>query len=217
MATGAEAEVTQDVPQHTTCDPDAFDPNPVLLALAKAPASPMLPRRQQRRSPAHTRRERMPLASTSLTGPGRAGTVTDLVGSCGSSYRGQVLAGRPHGAGQLWVPVSSVAPRAVLSPCPAQHVALRDACTRTRRPQGPRPGGPLQLVYEGEFVRGVRHGQGTAWYHASGDTYAGSWVDGRRTGRGESLGLARAAARCCAATPPRRGPPCAPVVRLQAS
>lgn len=45
-------------------------------------------------------------------------------------------------------------------------------------------GQALQLVYEGEFVRGVRHGQGTAYYGSRGEVYSGQWVDGRRTGPG---------------------------------
>lgn len=39
-------------------------------------------------------------------GPGRAGTKTTLLGSNGSKYVGEVLAGRPHGMGQYWAPVS---------------------------------------------------------------------------------------------------------------
>lgn len=50
--------------------------------------------------------------------------------------------------------------------------------------QGIHPGQPLQLVYEGQFLRGVRHGQGTAYFHSRGEVYSGQWVDGRRTGRG---------------------------------
>ena len=50
--------------------------------------------------------------------------------------------------------------------------------------QGNRPGQPLQLLYEGAFVRGVRHGQGTAYYSQRGEVYTGQWLDGRRTGPG---------------------------------
>jgi hypothetical protein len=40
-------------------------------------------------------------------GAGRAGKAGCLAGSKGSMYKGQVLAGRPHGKGQYWAPVSS--------------------------------------------------------------------------------------------------------------
>lgn len=46
-------------------------------------------------------------ASTSrraLTGPARAGKYGELVGESGSRYIGDVLAGRPHGQGQYFVP-----------------------------------------------------------------------------------------------------------------
>lgn len=57
--------------------------------------------------------------------------------------------------------------------------------------QGDRPGQPLQLAYEGEFVRGVRHGQGTANYAGRGEVYTGQWLDGRRTGPGKQRTMLR--------------------------
>ncbi|WIA29326.1 hypothetical protein OEZ86_011831 [Tetradesmus obliquus] len=67
-------------------------------------------------------------------------------------YKGQVLAGRPHGKGQYWAPAV-------------------------------RPGGAVRLVYEGDFCKGVREGQGTAYEH-SGEVYTGAWQQNKRTGPG---------------------------------
>lgn len=39
-------------------------------------------------------------------GAGRAGKPGCLQGSSGSKYEGQVMAGRPHGKGQYFAPVS---------------------------------------------------------------------------------------------------------------
>jgi hypothetical protein len=98
------AAAVDELPAHSTFDEAKFNPNPVLLQLAKEPASATLPRQQRQRAPSKVGRARIPLQS-SLVGAGRAGTVTTLTGSCGSRYHGQVLAGRPHGRGQLWLPV----------------------------------------------------------------------------------------------------------------
>lgn len=87
----------------------------------------------------------------------------------------------------------------VLVVCMRLGAAVMSACcSKTTKPtlstplskdtvmvlQGNRPGQPLQLLYEGEFVRGVRHGQGTAYYSQRGEVYTGQWLDGRRTGPG---------------------------------
>lgn len=65
--------------------------------------------------------------------------------------------------------------------------------------QGPKPGSALQLVYEGEFVRGVRHGQGTSYSGSRSEVFSGQWVDGKRTGLGEQQCQASrtAPAACC--------------------
>lgn len=143
-------------------------------------------------------------------GPGRAGTETTLVGSHGTRYVGQVLAGRPHGQGQYWAPVSlcmwlcicwqlpmllnvtdamaagetGTCTRTTVVDSSVYTVLLRAAVVCLLDSQGVRPGQPLQLEYEGQFCRGVREGQGTAHFNSRGETYSGCWQDGRRTGPG---------------------------------
>ena len=39
-------------------------------------------------------------------------------------------------------------------------------------------------TYSGDVRDGLRHGQGTYWCVATGSTYTGQWVAGRRQGRG---------------------------------
>jgi hypothetical protein len=41
----------------------------------------------------------------------------------------------------------------------------------------------MRLVYDGDFCKGVREGQGTSYEH-SGEVYTGCWQQNRRTGPG---------------------------------
>jgi hypothetical protein len=41
----------------------------------------------------------------------------------------------------------------------------------------------MRLVYEGDFCKGVREGQGTSYEH-SGEVYKGCWQHNRRMGPG---------------------------------
>jgi hypothetical protein len=50
--------------------------------------------------------------------------------------------------------------------------------------QGPDPARGLQLLYEGEYFKGQRQGQGTAHYGAPGEKYVGQWAAGQRHGQG---------------------------------
>lgn len=43
-----------------------------------------------------------------------------------------------------------------------------------------------QYHYEGPFVNGLRHGEGTIFY-PNGDTFKGTWVNGKRHGRGITI------------------------------
>lgn len=80
------------------------EPRPALLAQAcKAPA-PALPRRVQRKEWCSRARDKVPLAS-GLAASGRGGRYDELIGSDGGRYVGDVLAGRPHGHGQYFVPL----------------------------------------------------------------------------------------------------------------
>jgi hypothetical protein len=45
----------------------------------------------------------------------------------------------------------------------------------------------MRLVYEGDFCKGVREGQGTSYEH-SGEVYTGCWQQNRRMGPGASAG-----------------------------
>ncbi|KAF6262558.1 hypothetical protein COO60DRAFT_615227 [Scenedesmus sp. NREL 46B-D3] len=56
--------------------------------------------------------------------------------------------------------------------------------TRFRTLQAAKPGSAMRLVYEGDFCKGAREGQGTAYEH-SGEVYTGSWQLNKRTGSGK--------------------------------
>jgi hypothetical protein len=103
-----------------------------VLRRAQSPPRPTLPRRRRVRTWQATAKERNPLAScltgsltclfhlhasigsgrqlsharvcAVLAGPGRAGKFGELLGDTGGKYEGEVLAGRPHGTGQYFVP-----------------------------------------------------------------------------------------------------------------
>jgi hypothetical protein len=167
-------------------------------------------------------------------GAGRAGKLGCLAGSKGSMYKGQVLAGRPHGKGQYWAPVScsravfatstqcwqvfllvstpavgTVVASSVAHPMCASCSCMGASASSAHRgcctdhcvvptdhcmlwlhaqhlllcAQAVRPGGAMRLVYEGDFRKGVREGQGTSYEH-SGEVYTGSWQQNKRTGPG---------------------------------
>ena len=40
-------------------------------------------------------------------------------------------------------------------------------------------------TYEGEWVDGMRHGQGSYTFKGTGTKYSGTWVNGRKEGGGE--------------------------------
>jgi len=56
--------------------------------------------------------------------------------------------------------------------------------TKPHPKQGPDPSRGLLLLYEGEFLKGQWHGQGTAHYRASGEKYIGRFAAGQRHGQG---------------------------------
>ena len=42
-------------------------------------------------------------------------------------------------------------------------------------------------IYEGEFSKGQKHGQGKLMFKASGDVYEGAWKNDKMTGKGQYL------------------------------
>jgi hypothetical protein len=50
----------------------------------------------------------------------------------------------------------------------------------------PAPDVRPKLVYEGEWVKGIREGTGT-YYYANGEVYNGQWQRNQRNGQGTAL------------------------------
>ena len=75
----------------------------LLVANATSPANPTLPRRKSAVPPCSRALVKPPMEST-LRGQGRGGKYGELREVTGAVYRGDVLAGRPHGQGQYLVP-----------------------------------------------------------------------------------------------------------------
>eukprot|EP00798_Chlamydomonas_sp_ICE-L_P025200 gene25200-10840_t len=148
--------------------------NKVTLRRAQSPPRPTLPRRPAARSWNSTAKERNPLTSC-LTGPGRAGKYGELIAQSGSRYEGEVLAGRPHGVGKLFVPKGNGKGGFTLE-YEGEWAQGTKVGTGTRYyPNGE--------TYSGDFVTNVRHGRGR-YFFANGDMYAGDWLDDKRTGHG---------------------------------
>ena len=79
-------------------------PSALILAKATKTLVPTLPRRSTRKEWCSRARDKLPLSDT-LASNGRAGKYGELVGKDGGRYMGDVLAGRPHGRGQYFVPI----------------------------------------------------------------------------------------------------------------
>lgn len=153
-------------PPSVKYNPVDYPPN-VLMQRANAPPNPTLPRQA-------TRGMRTNKAlSESLQG--RAGKYGELIGKNGGHYCGEILAGRPHGNGQYFVPASPMAKNYRLQ-YDGEWI------------QGRREGHgiryyPTNEVYTGDFVNNERHGYGRMDYR-NGDSYEGQWVAGRKRGLG---------------------------------
>ena len=134
-------------------------PAAAMLRRALAPPSPTLPRRPA----AASARERMVKSYGVIAARG------------GGVYEGQLLAGRPHGAGTLRVPDGRGAGGTRLAYDGEWARGRRHGCGAEHCRTGE--------VYVGEFRNGVRNGIGRMSY-LCGAVYDGGWVAGRREGGG---------------------------------
>lgn len=156
--------------------PEVEPPDPAVLRRAMSPPNPTLPRRPVTRDSVSrgSRRGDSLRSSGSLAGRGMAGKTGELVGKNGARYVGELLAGRPSGQGQYWVPLGSA----------AQMRLQYDGSWEQGKKQGP---GKFYYrtgeVYIGEFFDNERHGHGRLEYRG-GDVYEGAWVRGRKRGLG---------------------------------
>eukprot|EP01086_Lenisia_limosa_P013595 TRINITY_DN4287_c0_g1_i1.p1 TRINITY_DN4287_c0_g1~~TRINITY_DN4287_c0_g1_i1.p1 ORF type:complete len:261 (-),score=35.88 TRINITY_DN4287_c0_g1_i1:60-842(-) len=82
-----------------------------------------------------------------------------LVTAKGGQYEGGFVKGLKDGVGTLWVNTSRV---------PTKDVRK------------------LHLIYTGEWLEGVKHGQGEH-YSTNGDKYSGEWINDKREGWGLSV------------------------------
>uniref|UniRef100_A0A061S1V4 MORN repeat-containing protein 3 n=1 Tax=Tetraselmis sp. GSL018 TaxID=582737 RepID=A0A061S1V4_9CHLO len=147
--------------------PPVAYPSTVILQRASSPPSPTLPRKP-------TKGLRTSKALTESL-KGRAGKYGELVGKNGGHYCGEILAGRPHGNGQYFVPAG---------PSSRNYRLQYDG----EWIQGRREGHgiryyPTNEVYTGDFVNNERHGYGRMDY-GNGSSYEGQWVAGRKRGLG---------------------------------
>uniref|UniRef100_A0A7S1SKG0 MORN repeat-containing protein 3 n=1 Tax=Tetraselmis chuii TaxID=63592 RepID=A0A7S1SKG0_9CHLO len=153
-------------PPSTKYKPVDYPPNAVMQR-ASSPPNPTLPRK-----PNKGIRTSKALGETLK---GRAGKYGELIGKNGGHYCGEILAGRPHGNGQYFVPAG---------PSARNYRLQYDG----EWIQGRREGHGIRYyhtneVYTGDFVNNERHGYGRMDYR-NGDSYEGQWWSGHKRGLG---------------------------------
>lgn len=169
---------------------DIDPPNKVMMARAAEPPNPVLPRRNDKRSAGLQR-----VAAGSWPAL-KDGTLMEHHRADGCIYLGEMMVGRAHGYGQLCVPVDED------HRAPRRHTRLRNV-ERTRNLTATM-GSTVRdvtsgiadieemvfgsskshrLLYEGQWVDGLREGEGTQYYKL-GETYNGEWEADVKHGAG---------------------------------